>query len=64
MKKEYLKAVKEHRAYDYIANHYWEMSKYELRECCLEALYQLTDEQDEYMVNEIENTYEFDEEDE
>ena len=62
MRKSYWKAVREHRAYDYIANNYWDMSKSELKECCLEALYQLSERQDDMMADEIKKGYPIEEE--
>ena len=57
MRESYLKAVKDHRAYGYIAENYWDMSKEELKECCLEALYQLSEKQEDMMADEIESCY-------
>ena len=39
MEKEILKACKENRLYDYIANNYWKMNVEELKDVCLEAIY-------------------------
>lgn len=46
-KKELLKSIKENNGsicgnlYDYIANNYWNMSKEELKDVCLEVIYSL-----------------------
>ena len=39
MKEEILKACKDGTLYDFIANNYWKMSKEELKDVCLEAVY-------------------------
>ena len=39
MKEEILKACKDGTLYDFIANNYWNMSKEELKDVCLEAIY-------------------------
>ena len=62
MRKSYLEAVKEHNAYGYIAENYWKMSKEELKDCCLEAIYQLSVKQLDKMADFIETDYEMDEE--
>lgn len=39
--KEILKAIKEDRLYDYIANHYWEIDRELLKDLILEIFYTL-----------------------
>lgn len=39
MNKEILEACKQNKLYDYIANNYWKMTKEELKDVCLEAIY-------------------------
>ena len=39
MKDEVMKAIQENRLYDFIANHYWEMSKEELKDILLEVIW-------------------------
>lgn len=38
---EFLKAIDDGRAYGFIAEHYWEMDKSELKDICLECIYEL-----------------------
>lgn len=39
MKDEIMKAIEENRLYDYIANNYYKMSKEELKDVLLEAIW-------------------------
>lgn len=41
MKKEIIESIKENRLYDFVANHYWEMSNNELRDVLLELNYEM-----------------------
>lgn len=48
-------AIREHRLYDYVANHYYEASKEDLKDLCLEILYLATErlsEEDEEVFSE------------
>lgn len=38
---EFVKALKENRAYNFITNHYWKMSRDTLKDICLEMLHQI-----------------------
>lgn len=49
-------AIREHRLYDYVANHYYEASKEDLKDLCLEILYGALDQmsgEDEEIYYEI-----------
>lgn len=39
MKDEIMKAIEENTIYDYVANNYWKMSKEELKDILLEAIW-------------------------
>lgn len=39
MKDEIMKAIEENTIYDFIANNYWQMSKEELKDVLLEAIW-------------------------
>ena len=43
-KKDLLAALKEGEGYDYIADHYWEMSKEDLKDVALELIWLIQDE--------------------
>ena len=49
-------AIREHRLYDYVANHYWEAPRDDLKDLCLEILYLATErlsEEDEEVFSEV-----------
>lgn len=41
MREEFIKALKNGRAYNFVAIHYWEMHKETLKDICLECIYEL-----------------------
>ena len=42
-------------AYDAIAQHYWEMSRDDLKRICLEFIYELEDERVDNVIDELED---------
>lgn len=46
MKEEFLKAIEENRAYDFVAQNYYKMSDEELKDIALEALYAVMESND------------------
>lgn len=44
-KKEVIKACKEQRLYDFVANNYYDMTLEELKDICLEAIYNVVDDE-------------------
>lgn len=43
MKEEIMKAIQKNELYDFIANNYWNMSKEELKDVCLELIWTFMD---------------------
>lgn len=54
-KKEVIKACKEQMLYDFIANNYYDMTKDELKDICLEAVYNVAD--DEFVSDGLEERW-------
>jgi uncharacterized tellurite resistance protein B-like protein len=59
MKEEFLKAIEEGRAYDFVAQNYYKMSDEELKDIALEALYAVIESNDlESVADELRDRWE------
>ena len=60
MKKEVLKACKDNNLYAFIASNYWNMSKEELKDICLELDYALykNGHKDDVIVDDLKDRWE------
>lgn len=55
---EFVNAIQKNKAYDFICEHYWEMSKDELKDLLLECIYALGNGNDlDNVVGEIQSIY-------
>lgn len=64
MKDKVIQAIKENKLYDFIANHYWEMDRCDLKDIILELDYILYDRQinDDVILEDLQSRWDIEEE--